>query len=193
MEIVVHTILTTGIQIINLQIPSRDDVVMTQQHPRNSRQEDLVAAHKRDEDAGRAEQIPGVDGERDDGADKEPLAHGEVLGEQGRDVVSCWKRVLEDRGEDGRVGEAGCDEETAGPVGGGVVCCLKHVQICERVPDQFTKDDLAGAADEISDQCDDQLNLVSFSNFKSRGENIRVKEEIQQNSHWPEGTQQHFR
>ena len=49
---------------------------MTEQDAGDGREEDLVRGEEGDEDAGGAEEIPGVDGVGEEGADEEAFAHG---------------------------------------------------------------------------------------------------------------------
>lgn len=61
---------------------------MGQQHSCDCRQEDLVGGKKTDEDACRAEEVPRVDGEGDDGADEEAFSDREVFWEERSYIIS---------------------------------------------------------------------------------------------------------
>jgi hypothetical protein len=76
MEIPIHAIFPRRIQIIDFQVATRDDVVMTQQNPRNRTQEYLIAGKERYENTSRAEKVPGIDSVGYDRADEEALADG---------------------------------------------------------------------------------------------------------------------
>jgi len=116
--VVVDSRLPAGVEVVDLEIAAGDYVVVAEQDAGDGAEENLIGCQKGDEDAGGAEEVPGVDGEGDDGADEETFSDRQVLGEQGSNVIPCREGVLEDSGEDRGVGETGGDEETASAVAG---------------------------------------------------------------------------
>lgn len=117
----------------------------------------MVGGEEGDEDAGAAEEVPGVDDERDDGADEKTFAYGEVLREESGDIIASGQRVFENGGENCRVCEASCDEETACAVGRAIFGRLKHIEEGERIPDYFSVDHLRGRRNEIADDANDEV------------------------------------
>lgn len=138
----VRSVLIRGEEVRDIHIPACDEIVVAQQHAGNAGQEYLIRCQERDKDRRATEQVPRVDGKGNHGTNEEAFADGDVLGEQGREIVPSWQGVLEDRGENRAIHEHEGDEEAPCAIGRRVVGCLEFVEEVDRVPDELAKDDL---------------------------------------------------
>ena len=66
-------------KIIDLEISSGNDIVMTKQDPSDGAEKDLVRGEERDEDTGGVKKVPGICGKGDDSADEKAFSNSQIF------------------------------------------------------------------------------------------------------------------